>query len=237
LPNDETHYVRALFEELGVISGYQKGVPVFNELYLCSDPHERLFYEGRWHESLVPNSLADSEKKEMRRFFDEMADWKNKKGSDGKKAFAIPLELSSQDESFLKLDQLSFRAWLDENGYQSTFLRWYVDYSCRDDYGQDATQVSAWAGLHYFASRNPQSANSEPQAVLTWPNGNGWLVTKLREKLQSHLKTEKAVYSVKNKGQSVEVDAWDNLTETANRFQPKQTIVATPRFIGSRIVP
>ena len=33
-------------------------------------------------------------------------------------------------------------------------LRWYLDYCCRDDYGAGAAQVSAWAGLHYFASRH-----------------------------------------------------------------------------------
>ena len=33
-------------------------------------------------------------------------------------------------------------------------LRWYLDYCCRDDYGAGSDVVSAWAGLHYFASRH-----------------------------------------------------------------------------------
>jgi len=29
------------------------------------------------------------------------------------------------------------------------YLRWYVDYGCRDDYGAPASATSAWAGVHY----------------------------------------------------------------------------------------
>lgn len=237
LPNDETKYVRALFEELNVITGYNaKREPIFNELYLCSDPQERLFYEGRWHESLIPASIPESDKLEVRRFFATMGDWKTKRGSDGKKAFSIPVDLSSQDETFLRLDRLSFSQWLDENRYQSKFLRWYVDYCCRDDYGQDSTQISAWAGVHYFAGRNPKSANSESQAVLTWPKGNGWLVDRLRESLKDHIKTERVAYQIKNSEGRAQVDAWDLNTKKALRFTPQEVVTATPRFVADRIV-
>ena len=50
---------------------------------------------------------------------------------------------------------MTFAAWLDARRPAPTpHLRWYLDYCCRDDYGAGAAQVSAWAGLHYFASRH-----------------------------------------------------------------------------------
>ena len=52
--------------------------------------------------------------------------------------------------------------------------RWYMNYCCRDDYGAMATDTSAWAGVHYFASREP-----EEKGPLTWPEGNGWITKRL----------------------------------------------------------
>ena len=42
---------------------------------------------------------------------------------------------------------------MDRRGFTAEPLRWYADYCCRDDYGASSEQVSAWAGIHYFASR------------------------------------------------------------------------------------
>ena len=43
-----------------------------------------------------------------------------------------------------------------------------VEYSCRDDYGVSHSKVSAWAGLHYFASRAGKAYNADsPNHVLT----------------------------------------------------------------------
>ena len=43
-------------------------------------------------------------------------------------------------------------------------LRWYLDYCCRDDYGAGMAQVSAWAGIHYFASRHGFHAPGDDDA-------------------------------------------------------------------------
>lgn len=33
--------------------------------------------------------------------------------------------------------------------------------------------------MHYFACRNGEAADADPHSVLTWPEGNGWLVRQL----------------------------------------------------------
>jgi hypothetical protein len=61
--------------------------------------------------------------------------------------------------------------------FTSPHLLWYINYACRDDYGALAGDTSAWAGVHYFASREP-----DEKGPLTWPEGNGWITRRLLEK-------------------------------------------------------
>ena len=66
-----------------------------------------------------------------------------------------------------------------ENKFTSPYLNWYINYACRDDYGALARDTSAWAGIQYFASRDP-----EEKGPLTWPEGNGWIARQLIDRLQ-----------------------------------------------------
>src|SRR5699024_5785035 len=99
-------------------------------------------------------------------------------GKDGKRAFVIPIALSSQDETFTQLDQITFSTWLKAQGYQSESLLWYLNYCCLDDYGQGIEDVSAWAGIQYFAARTHAQDSNQ---LLTWDGGLGTLVEKLRD--------------------------------------------------------
>ncbi|MFY7905000.1 MAG: hypothetical protein ACOVO0_02595, partial [Burkholderiaceae bacterium] len=80
-----------------------------------------------------------------------------------------PLPLDQQ-----MLDAHVFSSWLAQHGLNDAYLRWYLDYCCRDEYGAGTDTVSAWAGIHYFASRHgfhapgDDSADAEAEPVLTW---------------------------------------------------------------------
>ncbi|MFY0572955.1 hypothetical protein ACN28S_00020 [Cystobacter fuscus] len=58
----------------------------------------------------------------------------------GRKAFAVPTALSSDDAEWTALDKLSFARWLEAEGFRSPRLKWLVDYACRDDYGTTAEE-------------------------------------------------------------------------------------------------
>ena len=172
LPSRESHYVREMLRDLGIMqSSPDADFPQYRESDLVHAPAERLLYQGRWQESLLPAEDADS-----KRFFALIRELKRAYGTDGRKIFAIPIILSSEDAQWRALDSLTFAAWLDREGYHSENLRWYLDYCCRDDYGQGIAQVSAFAGLHYFAARG-----HDDEAVLTWPDGLGHLAVQLRQ--------------------------------------------------------
>ena len=69
----------------------------------------------------------------------------------------------------------------------SPVLHAHVRYSCRDDYGTEPHEVSAWAGVHYWAGRRGVAANCAGDAVLTWPEGNGYLVGRMAERVRAQI--------------------------------------------------
>jgi hypothetical protein len=233
LPGPEAHYVRELFEEIGIIKGYQNGLPVFDEYYLCADPHERLFFQGQWQEGLVPqHGIQAEDKLQYDQFFAYVESLKNKKGKDGKPLFNIPLEESSRDPDFIKLDQLSMSQFMASQGWKSQ----YLNYCCRDDYGVTHDRVSAWAGLHYFASRAGTGYNADSQTVITWPEGNGFIVGKLKGIVGEFVQKNSLVYSIKNQNGHCEVDVLNTETNQAVRYEAQNVIYCGPRFTARKVI-
>lgn len=238
LVTDESTAVKQLFEELGIIVGHDsRGLPIYNEYFVCADPHERLYMYGRWQDGLVPAiGITPEEEAQYRRFFARMADFKQRKGADGKRAFAIPVDRSSQDPQWLKLDEISMEDWLNREEFDSPRLRWYVNYCCRDDFGATYRDTSAWAGIHYFASRSGQAANTDAQNVVTWPEGNGWLAHKLAEPIADRIVADALAFKVTERGGEVAIDYWDGGSNQSVRILAKAVVLATPRFVASRLL-
>jgi len=237
LPTEESSEVRRLLERLGVITGYDpQGLPIYDDYTLCADPDERLMLHGQWQEGLLPQrGVSDADRADYRRFFAHMAHYKNLRGSDGKRAFCIPLDASSRDADLRALDQISFRAWLTREAYASKPLLWLLDYSCRDDYGAGLDVVSAWAGIHYFASRSGRAANAENDTVLTWPQGNGWLAQKICAAFRPNVRTRALAVRVEDSPRPA-ADIYLPDEDRTLRIHARAIILAVPRFVAARIV-
>jgi hypothetical protein len=231
--------VRKLFEELGVVTGYDStGLPVYSEEYLCADPMERLFIEGRWQEGFVPQlGIAVSDQQAIDSFLSEMRRLKALRGRDGRRAFTIPVDASSQDEEFTRLDSLTMEEYLRDHGWlDSSPLRWYVNYCCRDDYGAGIEKISAWAGIHYFASRDGRAANAPGYEVVTWPEGNGWFVRQMQSGLEEHIHSSCAVWNVEQQGGLWQLDYYDAERKKSVRLRARGVVWAAPRFVAQRAV-
>jgi protoporphyrinogen oxidase len=237
LPTDESRGVRELFEDLGVIEGRTAaGRPRYKEEYLCFSPQERLYIHGKWQEGFLPVLGAKGKDlDQFERFRDLVFRFKGRRGKDGRKAFAIPLEFSSRDPNLLALDRISMPEFLRRQGMDSPLLHWYVNYGCRDDYGCPYSEVSAWAGLHYYCSRDGGSG-SEESAVLTWPEGNGWVVKQLKKRLRSHIRTDSLVFRLANRGKEVWVDVYHPGPDTSTRIRAEQVIYACPRIFTRHMI-
>jgi glycine/D-amino acid oxidase-like deaminating enzyme len=179
VPGPRATLVRELFAELGILNGTE-----WDERSLCFAPHERLFVHGEWQAGLEAElSSSPTGRDEMRLFEERMA------AARASGEFTIPMALGVRRDS--PLDRLSFAEWLSREGLRSPAMRWYADYATRDDYGALARDTSAWAGLHYFASREANDTG-----VLTWPEGNAWIARRLATKLSRYISTNAAVHQV-----------------------------------------
>lgn len=222
--------------ETGVVTGWSNGLPVYDEYAICFDSKERLLINNFWQEGLTPTAgLPDGDKLEIQRFLEEMERFKHAKGSDGKDAFAIPLSGSSSDVEFRQLDTFPMKEFLDKNGYTSPYLHWYVNYCCLDDFGATIEETSAWAGIHYFASRKGQAANVPADSVLTWPEGNHWLVKKLAEHSRDRIVTGALVYNI-TEGEKISVTYFDIAARQSVAVVCNSVIIATPQFITRRLL-
>ncbi|MCZ8256986.1 MAG: FAD-dependent oxidoreductase, partial [Polaromonas sp.] len=236
VPGDGARDVQDLLEELSLrrrVAGRWE----YDERHLCHSPQERLFINGQWQEGLLPlqdmdvGVLADYQR--FARLVQEAS---------AAAPFSIPVLDSLPAPSHRALDALTFEAWLDQHQLTRAPLRWYLDYCCRDDYGACLGAVSAWAGIHYFASRHGfhapgDAAAAEREAgVLTWPEGNGWLTRQLAAPLGERLRTGRVVVRVAAGRHGVEVDAFNAATKTVERWQADQCIVALPLFVAARVV-
>ena len=189
LPSMASTHVRQMLADFGIIEHGAGDVrPVYDESVLVHSPQERLLRNGRWEDGLLPmTGLPDADVAQHHRFLALVERLHTQRGNDGRRVFSIPLVLSSQDPAWRALDQIPFKQWLDREGYTSPALHWYLNYCCRDDYGAGYDVVSAWAGLHYFASRDGHAANAGEGAVLTWPGGLGVLADRMRQAIDDKL--------------------------------------------------
>jgi hypothetical protein len=238
IANNEDILLTDFLQECGVITGFENNLPLYNEYYLCFDPEERLLINGQWQEGLVPDfGVPEKDKAQIKSFFALIDELKNKKGNDGKYVFNIPIDKSSSDKIYRALDAISFKTYLQQYNFNSPFLIWYLNYCCKDDYGQKIDKVSAWAGLHYFASRRGEAANAESNAVLTWPQGNGWLTDQLA--LQLNGKTVKGnmchSISIDQNGEAV-AGIYNVANGTTYNIVAENIIMATPQFVNQRLI-
>ena len=237
IPNAETKGVVRLLEQLGIVTGWEGGKPVYDPYQLVSDPDERLLHLGKWQAGLVPTvGLTPRDTADLNAFFAAMAAFRDRVDH-GRPAFAIPMALSSDAADLRALDRLSFAAWLDEKGWHSPILRGHVRYACRDDYGTEPEHVSAWAGIHYFAGRRGHAANADGDTVLTWPEGNGHLAGRMAARLKGHISCGQIVHKVARAGDGVTIDAFDAARGVSHRVHAQAAVLAMPHFVAARVAP
>jgi len=216
VPGGGATLLRTLLEELGVLHNGE-----FEERYLCHSPQERLFLHGSWQDGLEPELGATrTDHAEYRRFQQLLNDF----AASGE--FRIPLAAGARRR--VDLDQLTFSAWLDREGFRSPYLRWYADYACRDDYGMQAADTSAWAGIHYFAARR----ETDEKGPLTWPEGNGWIARRLIDRVgAARLRTGEFVAHLARSG-----SRW-RVTGSTAVYEADIVIFAAPSYLLPHLIP
>jgi hypothetical protein len=196
-PMKDNPWLIELLGEMGLLDGRDEdGQPRIAEQFICRDPEERIFYKGRWYEGLYLHAGASPEDEaELRAFHKVIDSWVAWRDSKGRRAFTIPIAAGSDDAEVTALDKLTMAEWMDRQHFTSPRLRWLVDYGCRDDYGSSIADTSAWAGIFYFASRVPKPGE-DARPLVTWPEGNGHLVSHLYNKVKPKVRLGLAVTDI-----------------------------------------
>jgi hypothetical protein len=238
LPNNDDKELLNFLEEEKIIVGYdKKGFPLFDETQLTIAPDERLFYKNNWQEGIVPkNGNSTIEDEELNRFFALMDDFRLKKDEFGLYWFNIPMERASKNKEPQSLDKLTMEQWLEQQNFKTKPLLTYIDYCCRDDFGLGAKYVSAYAGIHYFASRKQNSTLDKIDAVFTWPEGNAQLTYHLKKYVNGKTLQNHLVYEVKIKESKVVALVFDSKTNTSIEIIANKVIMATPQFINHYLI-
>ena len=240
-PMKENRELVTLLDEMGVLDGTDnEGEPVVREEFLCRDPEERVFYKGRWYEGLYLHAgESEEDKKQFENFNSEIDKWVSWRDGKGRRAFTLPVSACSDDAEVTALDRISMGDWMNQNGFNSPRLRWWVDYACRDDYGMRSDQTSAWTGLFYFCSRmaKPQT---DSQPLITWPEGNGRLVNHLLKSASTKIQLNRAaaeIVPVEENGRArIDVVTLDQERRHPRGYRAQKVIFAAPQFVARYVV-
>ena len=248
LPGPQAREVAEWLHELGLLKQVL-GRTVADERHLCHSPQERLFFDGAWVDGLLPPvEPGSASARQMQAFAQAVAQLRRegaRSGAGGAPAFAQPAHRSAWGPLHAALDAQTFAQWLDARGLDDRHLRWYLSYCCRDDYGATPTEVSAWAGLHYFASRHgfhapgDEADGDDREAVFTWPEGNAWLTQRLAAYLGpvgERLHGGRTVLRVSEGRHAVQVLAWDEARQRMESWTAPRVVLALPLFIAARVV-
>jgi protoporphyrinogen oxidase len=232
LPGPSAPDIQAWLVEIGLAKQVPGGLK-WDERHLCHSPQERLFFNGRWQDGLLPNVARDSPTQAQYRLLAKAI-------TDTGKAlgFALPTARAPWTPAHAALDRLTCAQWLRDQGIVDPLVLAYMDYCCRDDYGAGSDTVSAWAAVHYFASRHGFSApgddSNDRDPVLTWPDGNAPLMEALCRPFADRVLTGRAVFRIDEGLQDVE--AWAFAGDAVERWRARHVVVATPLFIAARVL-
>ncbi|HSI55956.1 MAG TPA: NAD(P)-binding protein [Ideonella sp.] len=234
VPGAAARDVAEWLHEIGLLRS-ELGRTLPDERHLCHSPQERLFIDGAWQEGLLPSAEGRPRTlAQYRLFAAAVASAQRELG------FALPTHAAPWTAGHDTLDRQTFAAWLQRQGLDDERLLAHLDYACRDDYGAGLAVVSAWAGLHYFASRHgfhaPGDEGGERDAVFTWPEGNAWLVERLAAPLRERVHLGQTVLRVTEGRHDVQVLVWNQAAAQAEAWTARSVVLALPLFIAARVI-
>lgn len=228
--NDNLYEV---YEDLGIITGYDMGgSPIIDPKYLVKPPSNSDYFDGKWYADSweagidalphPPNVIAD-----LKAFRQDMIDWYNYVGMDGKLGFDTPTDASTEDPAARDLDKMTLAEYVASKGWAPEVSEFFDKY-CASALGTTHDKCSAWAAVGFLGS--------EYQPVISQPGGNSHLALALADKIgMDKIKTNAFVLRAKNEGDEVHVSYMiDGAITTA---RAKTVIYAANRYIAKHVMP
>ncbi|WP_020527997.1 FAD-dependent oxidoreductase [Flexithrix dorotheae] len=211
-----------LLENLGVVK--------FNSLidkwdfvdkkYLISPHRESQCFNGiDYYDELLP------EGKTMDEFFELMKPFIGN--------FMLPTRLIPAD--YQHFNQISFYDFLKSSIDLSPEFKAAIDYHMRDDFGGTSEDVSAIAGLYYYANRGYLTSETE---IFSPPEGNYYFAHKLATQLpENTIRLNHLVKKIRPVLKGFEVEVIDIKSKTIKTFQANKVVYAGQKHALQHIMP
>lgn len=237
VPRASNEELVTFLDEIGLVERVGgDGLVSIREPYLVRSPESRIFENGYFHEGERPLDGASPASREAFERFEALVDgFAERRDASGRRAFELPVERSSDEPELLALDRASAAAFLTEHGLEDPRLHAFLDYGTRDDFGCSLATCSAWAMLHYHASRRlPASRETAPH--IAFPEGNAAFVDRLAHGLGDRIRRGAIALDVRTLGDVGQVIGLDRTSGEPFRIEARRIVVATPKHVAARMV-
>jgi hypothetical protein len=235
-------FLTRLFQDLGVITGFDAdGTPRIDPALVGGGPDNNTLVDGVWYHdpyeggeaiaaAVARMPLSAREKADEIDFRQDLEAWAERKGSDGRPAFAMPVEEGSRDPEILALDRITMEEYGRRRGWGPRAMTLVDDFST-STIGGLASQVSAYG----FLSFNALGQGGED---ITLPGGNAWLAERLADRLgHDRIRTGLMAVRVENAGREARVILADPKTGRFTMRRARAVVVACQKHITGRMVP
>lgn len=147
----------------------------------------------------------------------------------------MPLPTRLIDQETRDLDKISFLSFLQAQMPVSSELRRSLDYHMMDDYGGKTHEVSALAGVHYFACR---PYYQQPVNLFSPPSGNDYFIQKIVRHLASDkLQRNHLVNKIEGQKGNFRLEVLDIEKRRKKQFLAKEIIYAGQKHALKYIYP
>ena len=232
-------FLKRLYADLDMITGYEAdGTPKIRAELVGAGPEYNMQIDGGWHpfpdeglgDALRSLPMPQKDRGDFIEFYREMREWGARNGSDGRPAFAMPVEEGSRDPDILALDRITMKEYATRKGWSARTLREVDDWSS-SDIGGASGDVSAYA----FWAFNSLGQGGED---ITLPGGNAWAAQRLADKVgRDRLRTGLFAVRVANDGKEARVTFVDPMTGRFTVRRARAVVIACPKHITGRMVP
>ena len=237
-------FLTRLLQDLDIVDGFAAdGKPRIRPQYLGGGPQFNTLVDGTWYveedspqvsetvaKDVAKMPLSEKDRHDLIEFYDEMHEWGQRRGKDGKPAFAMPVEEGSRDPEVLELDRITMEEYCNKKGWGPRTLSVANDWST-SDIGGTIQQVSAYG----FWSFNSLGQGGED---ITLPGGNAWLAERMMDKIgRDRLRTDQMVVRVANEKDEARIVLLDPKTGRFSMRRARCVVIACPKHITGRMVP
>ncbi len=230
-----------LYEAVGIVTGWTAdGEPVVDPRFLLRPPYARHFIDGAWYDDPWASEAAMDALPYpapvvagLRALRDDVSDWWDFVGSDGRSAFGWPPDESTVDPRVRRLDGKTLLEYVRERGWPDETAVFF-DPFLRSVFGIGSDRLSAWVALDFLTEEILPGGPDESAICLV--GGNAALAWRIEALLEpGTVRTGAFAFRVENRGSLVQVSFLDG--DTPRAILCRTAVLACPRLIVPHIVP